>query len=189
MSNAYLPRELVHLWSEAIGENPADHQAALQRLLRDQRRLTRFVEENAEALDRTTGGVAVYFLGVICRMFDLAGGRLKTSTWEQVRAAEARIGAAVPDLLPLDEGFVGRVRAVSWRAQPHILDEAMMALFQRKPSEQEVDVPKQESLKIFLLVWLAVEVLDQNWSPPKAFLGETAYEPVHIEPTTPGAGA
>ncbi len=182
MSKTLMPRPLVHLWSEAIGENPNDHQSALQRLLRDQRRLTKFVEENAEQMDRTTAGVAVYFLGVVVRMFDLAGGRLKSVTWEQVRAAEQRISEAVPQLLPYDAGFFDRVRAVSWRAQPHVLDEAMMALFQSARTEQEMEVARTESMKIFFLVWVAVEALDANWLPPKDFAGESKYEYHHIEP-------
>ncbi len=176
MANPYLPRTLVHLWSDAIGEDPPAHQATLQRLLREQRRLTRFVEENAESMHQTTAGVAVYFVGVVARMFDLAGGRLRGATWEQVRAAEARIQAAVPDLLPLDQGFADRLRKVSWRAQPHVLDEALMALLERKRGENEADVPKDESLKIFFLVWLGVEVLDLNWLPSASFQGETTYE-------------
>ena len=182
MSKALMPRPLVHLWSEAIGENPNDHQSALQRLLRDQRRLTKFVEENAEQMDRTTAGVAVYFLGVVVRMFDLAGGRLKSVTWEQVRAAEQRISEAVPQLLPYDAAFFDRVRAISWRAQPHVLDEAMMALFQSARTEQEMEVARTESMKIFFLVWVAVEALDANWLPAKDFAGESTYEYHHIEP-------
>lgn len=185
MSKTLMPRPLVHLWSEAIGENPNDHQAALQRLLRDQRRLTKFVEENSEQMDRTTAGVAVYFLGVVVRMFDLAGGRLKSVTWEQVRAAEQRIGEVVPQLLPYDAGFFDRVRAVSWRAQPHVLDEAMMALFQSARTEKEMEVARTESMKIFFLVWVAVEALDANWIAPKDFAGETSYEYHHIEPRMP----
>ena len=182
MSKALMPRPLVHLWSEAIGDNPNDHQAALQRLLRDQRRLTKFVEENAEQMDRTTAGVAVYFLGVVVRMFDLAGGRLKTVTWEQVRAAEERIGEVVPQLLPYNEGFIERVRAVPWRAQPHILDEAILALFQSARTEREMEVARTESLKIFFLVWVAVEALEANWIPAKDFVGESNYEYFHVEP-------
>lgn len=184
MANPYIPRPLVHLWSDAIGETATENQASLQRLLRDQRRLTRFVEENAESMHRTTAGVAVYFIGVVARMFDLAGGRLRTATWEQIRTAEAKIQAAIPSLLPLDDGLPERLRAVvPWRAQPHILDEALMALLERKPAKGEAEVPKEESLKIFFLVWLCVEVLDQGWSPPAGFSGEATYEfhPVELK--------
>jgi hypothetical protein len=182
MANPLIPRPLVHLWSEAIGENPNEHQAGLQRLLKEQRRLTRFIEENSESADRTTAGVAAYFVGVIARMFDLAGGRLRAATWEQVRAAEQRIGEAVPTLLPFDDGFAERVRAVKWRAQPHVIDETLMALFESARGSKEAEVPKEESLKIFFLAWLATEVLDQNWIPPKGFAGEAEYEYFHVEP-------
>ena len=50
MHNPLIPRAQVHAWSEAIGADPATHQPAIQRLIREQRRLTRFVEENAAGM-------------------------------------------------------------------------------------------------------------------------------------------
>jgi hypothetical protein len=183
MPNAYISREQVHAWSEAIGDQPAAHQSALTRLLKDQRRLTRFIEENAANLEPMTAGVSVYLTGVIVRMFDLAGGRLKAATWAQIREAEARVNAAIPALLPLDLTLPDRVRAVEGRAQAHILDEALMALFVREPEDEEANLPPLEVVKTFLLLWVATEVLDANWQPPKGFEGHTSYTYVHFEPT------
>lgn len=181
--NAYIPRAIVHDWSEAIGDAPAAHQAALTRLLKDQRRLTRFIEENAANLQPMTAGVSVYLTGVIVRMFDLGNGRLKAATWDQIRRAEAKVNAAIPSLMPLDMTLPERVRAVEGRAQAHILDEALMALFTREPEEEEANLDPLETVKTFLLLWVATEVLDENWQPPKGFQGESTYEYVHIEPT------
>lgn len=166
MPNAYLPRPIVHAWSEEIGNETANHQAALTRLLRGQRRLVRWVVENAEHLDGPTIGVTQYLVGVIARMFDLAGGRLKAATWEQVRDSEARVLEAVAPLLPFDDGFAERVRTVAWRAQPHILDEALYSLFDRAPAESEEELDAVKAGKVFLLMWVATEVLDANWTPP-----------------------
>jgi hypothetical protein len=166
MPNAYLPRPIVHDWSEDIGNNTADHQAALARLLRNQRRLVRWVVENAEHLDGATIGVTQYLVGVIARMFDLAGGRLKAATWEQVRDAEARVLGTLETLLPFDEGFAARVRTTAWRAQPHILDEALYSLFDRALAEGEEELDHVQAGKVFLLMWVATEVLDLNWTPP-----------------------
>ncbi len=165
MANSYLPRDWVHTKSLEIGENAMSEQAALQRLLKNQRRLTRWLEENAGNLAPTSGGVAVYLFGVVARMFDLAGGRLRNASWEQVRAAERRVGAAAANLLPFDDGFGERVRGVEGRAQPHILDEAIYSLFEREPEEEEADLDTNEAGKIFFLLWVATEVLDENWNP------------------------
>jgi hypothetical protein len=165
MSNTYIDRDTVHAWSDEIGEQAPVHQSALTRLLKLQRRLTRFVEENHESMAPPTAGVSVYLFGVLARMFDLAPGRLKNATWEQIRAAEARIGGVVGDLLPPDDGFAERVRKVEWRAQPQIDTE--------------------EAVKVFLLMWVATEVLDSCWNPSKGFEGETSYTYKHIEPTPP----
>ena len=181
MPNPYIPRDLVHAWSDAIGENPDS--APLQRLLKQQRRLARWIEENAANLEPQSAGAALYLVGVVARIFDLAGGRLRAATWEQVRDAERRVLGAVDALLPLDDGFVERARGVAWRAQPHILDEALMSLFEREPDDEEEQLDQTESFKIYLIMWVATEVLDQNWQPPKGFEGPTAYEYVHVEPT------
>lgn len=182
MANTYIDRDTVHAWSEAIGEQTPVHQSALQRLLKQQRRLTRFVEENHENMTGPTAGVSVYLFGVLARMFDLGGGRLKSATWEQIRDAEARVGSVIADLMPADDGFAERVRTISWRAQPHMLDEALMALFDApKKVEQEIELPHEEAVKVFLLMWVATEVLDANWNPPKSFAGESEYAYKHIE--------
>lgn len=185
MPNAYLSRDWVHTTSEKIGEEALESQASLARLLKAQRRLTRFLEENQASMEPATAGVSVYLTGVVIRLFDLAGGRLRSATWAQVRDAAARVQGAVPDLLPLDDDFVGRMREVSWRAQPHILDEAWMSLFDRtNRREEEQDLDKQEAFKVFCLMWVAIEVLDGNWNPARGFEGESDYTYVHIEPDT-----
>lgn len=180
MANDYLPREIVHDWSVDIGDNNAEHQAALTRLLRAQRRLVRWVIENAEHLDGPTLNVTQYLVGVIARMFDLAGGRLKSATWAQVREAERKVLQAAGDLLPFDDGFADRVRTVSWRAQPHILDEAIYSLFDRATQEDEEELDRTQTGKVFLLMWVATEVLDGNWTPPStaALVSDYTFTPV-----------
>lgn len=175
MSNPLIPRDRVHAWSESIGEDPTQHQSSIQRLVREQRRLSKFVEENSGSLETgVTGGVAVYLIGVVLRMFDLAGGRLRNVTWEDVRAAEQHVKAQMDRLLPMDAGLVERARAIP-RAQAHILDEALYALFERDVKDAESALNQAESLKVYLLMWVATEALDRQWTPPKGFQGEASY--------------
>lgn len=184
MPNPFIPRARVHAWSEEIGAAPESNQAPITRLLKDQRRLSKFVEENAKGMSTgVTGGVAVYLIGVILRMFDLAGGRMRNVTWEDVRAAEKRVQGMVDQLLPVDDGLVARARAVP-RSQPHILDEALYALFEREVKDEEAAVDDTESLKIYLLLWVATEALDANWTPPKGFEGEAEYTFTPVEAST-----
>jgi hypothetical protein len=174
MPNPLVPRSSVHAWSEAIGNDPEAHKSAITRLLKDQRRLSRFVEENAKSMTGVTGGVALYLIGVILRMFDLAGGRLRKATWDDVRAAEKRVGQLVDQLLPVDDGFPARARALP-RAQPHILDEALYALFVRDTKEVEQALDELEAFKVYMLMWVATDALDANWQPAKDFAGEDSY--------------
>jgi hypothetical protein len=180
MPNALMPRTFVHEQSERIGKDPSQ-QANLTRLLRDQRRLSRFVEENAQELGMAPGGVALYLVGLIARLFELQGGRLKTVSWDQLRAAEERVGQALGGLLPLDDQFVERARAVP-RAQPHVLDEALMALFEAEPEPGEQDIDRKDALKVYLILWAVTEALDAAWTPPKGWQGEDSYTFHLIEP-------
>lgn len=175
MPNPFLPRDQVHTWSEEIGTDPGRHSAAITRLVRDQRRLSRFVEENAKGMaNGVTGGVAVYLIGVVMRMFDLSGGRMRDVTWEQVRAAEAKVQGMVGQVLPMGDGLVARLRSVP-RAQPHVLDEAIYALMERPTKSEEAPLDATEAFKVYLLLWVATEALDANWTPPKGFAGATEY--------------
>ena len=110
---------------------------------------------------------------------------MKSASWGQIRKAEKRIGAVVPSLMPVDDQFPERLRKIEWRAQPHILDEALMSLFDRDDEdleEGEEVLDTVECVKLFFLVWVAVEVLDANWTPPKGLVGEEHYVYKHIEP-------
>ncbi len=179
--NTLIPRQQVHTWSEDIGNQVTHHEASLTRLLKAQRRLTRFLEENQGVMTPQSAGVGLYLLGVVIRMFDLAGGRLRSATWEQIRAASGRVQGVAGDLLPPDKDFPQRVRNVDWRAQPHILDEALMALFEREKKDEEEDLNKDEAMQIFFLLWVATEVLDANWKPQSSFAGEKSYVFTPIE--------
>lgn len=185
MANLLLPRERVHAWSEGIGAEPDNHSSAITRLLKDQRRLSRFVEENAESMQGVTGGVAMYLVGVILRMFDLAGGRMRKVSWDDVRSAERRIGGMVDQLLPIDGDLPTRARAIE-RAQPHILDEALYALFVREPKEdEEQPLDELEAFKVYMLMWVATEALNANWQPPGDLDGESSYTYSPITEETP----
>lgn len=183
--NAFIPRATVHAWSDDIAENMETHQAALARLLKGQRRLTRFVEENQKSLKPGSAQAATYLTGVVIRMFDLATGDVGQIAWEHIRAAEDKVKGELPKILPFGDGFLERFRGAN-RAQPHILDEAVMALFHNPlAAEGEMELPKGEMTKILLMLWVIVEALDAQWKPGKGFAGEADYAYVHIEPKAP----
>ena len=188
MANPLIPRAQVHAWSKHIAENLPQHHPSMQRLLKSQRRLTRFIEENQASMKPGTVPVSVYMCGVIIRMFDLAGGELRSATWEEVREAQRRVAGWVDAMLPLDDGLVDRFHGVAGRAQAHILDEAAMAMLQSQRGENEEPIDRAEALKILLLCCVITEVLDGNWRPSRDFQGDSSYEYVHIEPRAPEGG-
>ena len=72
-------------------------------------------------------------------------------------------------LLPVDDGFVERMRGIDWRAQPHILDECVVSLF------DDPDLDREQMVRLFLLAWIVVEVANEAWNPPEEFEGDATY--------------
>ena len=169
MPNPAITRDDVHRLAEACSDAGADFQRVATRLLKEQRRLTRFFEQNVGALGGQSGEVALYMYAVILRIFEQYGGRMRKVSGSEINKASERVNGAAPGLLPFDEGFPARVRELEWRAQPHILDEALWALFERDEKEEgEVDVEHEQGALLFLLLWVATEALDHSWSSPDA---------------------
>ena len=82
--------------------------------------------------------------------------------------------AAAESIMPADEGFADRARSVAWRAQPHILDEVLWALFERdEKQEAEVDLEPEVSAMVYLMLWAAVEALNLSWYPAKDWTPES----------------
>lgn len=167
MPNPAITREDVHRLAEACSDSGADFQRVATRLLKEQRRLTKFFERNVGELGGQSGEVALYMYAVILRILEQYGGRMRKVVGAEISKASDRVNGAAPGLLPFDEGFPGRVRELEWRSQPHILDECLWALFERDEKEEgEVDVEHEQGALLFLLLWVATEALDHSWSSP-----------------------
>ncbi|RME20373.1 MAG: hypothetical protein D6798_20625 [Deltaproteobacteria bacterium] len=173
-ANPAIPRDRVHALAEACADEGEAFQSTAARLVKQQRRLSRYIEKNVEHLGPLPAQVALYMLTVTMRIFEQVGGRMRKASGRDLDRAAARIAAVTDALLPADSGFPERARAVEWRAQPHILDEILWALYERDDDEKregEVDLEDGQSALVYLVLWLAVEALDANWSPPPDFTG------------------
>lgn len=171
MPNPAIPRDIVHASSEACGADPLAFQPIATRLIKEQRRLSRFVEESAQALGNLETQVVIYMLSVCLRVFEQRGGRMKKVSQADIDAALRRIQGVVPQLLPADGAFAERAKAIGWRAQPHLLDEVLWALYERGEADKkpgEVDLDPGKSALVYLALWAAVEAMDANWSAPAA---------------------
>ena len=168
MPNAVIPRAHVHALSEACAKLGASFQPVAKRALEDQNKLLRFFRANLPQMDNQSGEVSLYLLAVIVRIFQQCGGKLGRVGDTEVALATARLQAAAKATLPFDEGFPERVRAVADRAQPHILDEALEALFERAERQaNEVELEREQSGRVFLMLWAATEALEAAWSAPR----------------------
>lgn len=169
MANPAISRDEVHRLAEICGNDPAAHQSTALRLLKDQRRLSRFIEEQANEVGAMPAQVASWMLSVTLRIFEQVGGRMSKVTTEDLDRATARVQGYATSLLPADKQLFERARAIPDRAQPHILDEVLWALYEREDEDKkegETDLSPADSALVYLLIWTAVEALDARWKPP-----------------------
>lgn len=169
MSNPAIPRDIVHLHAEACSDAGDAFQSTAARLIKRQRRLSRYFEQNGEPLGPIATQVAIYMLSVCIRVFDQVGGRMRKVTGADIAAAQARVEAHVASLMPADGSLNERAKAIEGRAQPHLLDEVLWALYERNDEETKEDEQSfdpQMSALMYILLWTAVEALDSCWSAP-----------------------
>ncbi len=160
-----IPRDIVHQHSEACADMGEEFQPIAMRLGREQRRLMKYLEEQFSSFDPMAGQVAM-FMGTVCvRVFEQTGSQLRKVTSDDLRRAESNIGPHVKSLLPADEGFSTRAKALE-RSQPHLMDEVLWALFDRaeeEKREEEMPLSTKQSAQIYFLLWVAVEALNGKW--------------------------
>lgn len=174
MPNPAIPREEVHRLAEICGNDPAAHAPTATRLLKEQRRLSKFFEENAAGIGPMPAQVALYMLSVTVRIFEQVGGRLGKVSLETLDRAAGKVDRYTDAVLPADQGLAERARAVEDRAQPHILDEILWALYDREDSDKkegESELDPEQSAMVYLMLWTAVEALDASWKAPNSLGG------------------
>ena len=164
-----IPRARIRAWVDDIDKNKAGHKNALNLLLTRQRALSRYVSKSAGQIGAGSKRNVLFIQGVLLRIFDLAGGRLGKITSEDIADAEARVGGLVPQLLPLDDGFAERMRAIEDRRQPHMLDECVSSLFDNP------DLDSKQMAQLFFLAWIVVDAADRTWDPSPDFEGDPSY--------------
>jgi hypothetical protein len=177
MSNPAISRAQVHELADACGNNPDAFNPTATRLIKEQRRLTRFFEQNAEALGPVAAQVAMYMLTVSIRVIEQSGGKLRKVSGADIDAATAKVQAAAASLMPADGTLHERARAIADRAQPHLLDEVLWALYERAGEEKkegEMDVDPEKSALIYLMLWTAIEALDLVWAAPASLSSQPA---------------
>jgi hypothetical protein len=166
MANPAIPREEVHTHSESCSDMGLEFQTIASRLLKDQSSLKNFVDKNFAKVDPLAGQIATYMLSVCIRVFEQKGGKLKKVNKADLYAAQKNVQTSVNTLLPIDDDFHNRAKAVDWRAQPHLLDEILWALYERDElKEEEQALDSKQSALIYIMLWTAVEALDTKWRP------------------------
>lgn len=166
-ANPVIPRDVVKVLSEDCAKELGRFQGIAKRLLDGQPRLVRFFRDNLPVMPGQSGEVSLYLLAVILQIFNQCGGRMPKVSDTEIRNATNRILAQAKGWLPADESFPSKVREIAGRGQPHVLDEALHALFERTERKaEEVDIPPDQGALMFLMLWAATEALDDAWRAP-----------------------
>ena len=168
MANPAINRDKVHTLAEACSDEGETFQPVATRLIKHQRRLSRFFEQNVSEMGPMASQVGLYMLSVSLRIFDQVGGRMGKVNGDDLKASTAKVQGAAAEIFPADDQFHERAKAVEWRAQPHLLDEILWALSERDDkTEGEVDLEPDKAALVYLMLWAAVEALDSNWKAPE----------------------
>ncbi|MEC8277494.1 MAG: hypothetical protein VX026_07260 [Myxococcota bacterium] len=165
MSNPTISRDIVHSLSEACGNDPDAFQAIANRISKEQRRLFRHVEGEFAEKDPVSGQVALYMMSVCVRVIEQQSGRLTKVNQDSIKAATKSVRSQLSSILPIDDDFAERAKSVS-RAQPHLLDEVLWALYEREETDmlpEEAQIDPKKSAMIYIMLWIAVEALNSHW--------------------------
>ena len=169
MPNTAINRDKVHSLAEECADQGDAFQPVATRLIKNQRRLSRFFEQNVAEMGPMASQVGLYMLSVSLRIFDQVGGRMGKINGDDIKAATARVQGTAADIFPADDSFHERAKTAERRAQPHLLDEILWALFERDDrTEGEVDLDKDKAALVYLMLWAAIEALDSNWTAPES---------------------
>jgi hypothetical protein len=183
MSNPTISRTEVHRYSEACAEAGEGFTPIALRLMRGQRRLARFIEQNSAALGIQESQAAGHMTAVCLRVFDQVGGRMDRVAGSVVDEAADKVSALVAQVLPLDEKLPERVRQIPVRAQPNLLDEVLWALYEiRERNAEESMFTVDRSGLLFLTMWTVVEALDASWKASADYQPETDPEGGFVVP-------
>jgi hypothetical protein len=159
-----IPRDHVHSLSEGCAANIERFQVIAKRLLDSQPRLVKFFRDNMSRMPGKSGEVSLYLLAVILHVF-ASTGQLKKVGETDIQEATIKILSQCKGFLPANADFPAKVRQLSWRAQEHLLDEALYALFERtERKDVEVDIPMDQAGIMFMMLWAATEALNSAWS-------------------------
>ena len=169
MPNTAISRETVHELAEACSDQGESFQPVASRLIKHQRRLSRFFEQNVAEMGPMASQVGLYMLSVSLRVFDQVGGRMSKVNGDAIATATKKVQGVAGELVPADGAFHERAKAIEWRAQPHLLDEILWALYERDDkAEGEVDLEPDKAALVYLMLWAAIEALDANWTAPES---------------------
>ena len=87
MPNTPISRDTVHSLAEACSDQGELFQPVAARLIKHQRRLSRFFEQNVAEMGPMASQVGLYMLSVSLRVFDQVGGRMGKVNGEAIAAA------------------------------------------------------------------------------------------------------
>lgn len=159
-----LSREIVHTHSEACSDMGEAFQSIAMRITKAQSPLLKYLEGQFASFDPISGQIAMYMATVCVRVFEETG-MLKRVNAGDIRRAEAKIRENLKALLPADDGFSARAKDLD-RAQPHLMDEILWALYDRDEEEkleEEPSLAAKQSAQIYIFLWIAVEALNSKW--------------------------
>ena len=92
-------------------------------------------------------------MSVCVRVIEQQSGRLTKVNQDSINAATKSVRGQLASVLPVDDGFAERAKSAS-RAQPHLLDEVLWALYEREETDmlpEEAQIDPKKSAMIYIM--------------------------------------
>ena len=129
MANPAINREKVHALAEACSDQGEAFQPVATRLIKHQRRLSRFFEQNVAEMGPMASQVGLYMLSVSLRIFDQVGGRMGKVNGDDLNAATAKENGDLSkhfNVSGIPAAAVVKGGKIVWRGHPGRLSDDMI---------------------------------------------------------------
>jgi hypothetical protein len=150
-------------WQACAQASPAEAQAGMAKLGRQQPALLAYVLAASETLSPAAGELLVYIFFVISHMFYASGTKVRRVSPANIGKHETAIETQLSALQGSHEAFVERAALVLSSRQPHVFRYAVEAIIEAPSSAVDpVPLTPEEQGTIFLALAIAITALDES---------------------------
>jgi hypothetical protein len=158
-----IPEEIVEkTWQEVAGFTPDRAKKEMMKIGNTQPELLAFVTESAKEMGREVRELAIYMFVVVYRMFQLAHGKIKKISSEEIIECYQNNESLMERLEGSHERFLDRIASLQTLRQPYVVKYVVDALMEEDEGEEAVTLTNEQKGFLYLMLKTVIDVLDQK---------------------------